>query len=243
MRSPLASLLAGLWVLASVSVARAGAFDRVDVDGDGQVLVDLAVTPSYLMRRDLNGVLVPGGVRLSTWANVASRAYGAGAFRLVVSTRYDFDSAVTKQETAAFRPHLVQSQASLLSAYLEGEALPGLQLRLGRQFHADPADYLAFDGGKFLVRPRGSSFGAELYGGVRSSVAIPLGQTSSSLYELDGVPAQGGAQPVAGTVLRWSGDWRSRGEAAVGFRWSWRAPGLDLLSQYAVPDGYSTTAQ
>jgi hypothetical protein len=244
MHSSLARRLAlAAVIVMSVSTARAGGFDQVDVDGDGQLFVDLAVMPSYLVRRDLNGVLVPGGVRLSTWANFASRRYGPGAFRLVVSSRHELDTAATSNEVDAFRPYLVPSQASLLAAYLEGEAFAGLQLRLGRQFHADPADFLAFDGGKLGWRPHGSSFGAELYGGVRPSVAIPTGQSSSALYELDGVQAQGGTQPVAGAVLRWSGDWRTRGEAALGFRWSWRTPGLELLSQYAVPDGYSTTAQ
>jgi hypothetical protein len=66
---------------------------------------------------------------------------------------------------------------------------------------------------------------------------------ASSLYELDGVTGLSGAQPLGGAVLRYTGDWKRRSEASVGFRWSWRDTSADRANDPAFPDQLQTTAQ
>lgn len=212
-------------------------------NGDERVLLDLAVMPSEFLRRDLNNVLIPGGFRLSTWANLSSRSFAGDRARIVTSFRFDLDTAATPSEVDAFKPYLSPTRYSLLAAYVEAEVVDGLTLRAGRQFHADAADYLAFDGGKVLWTAGRLPLRLELYGGVRTTFAITTGAVASSLYELDGGQAQSGAQPLFGTVVRYLGDWRHRTEASVGFRWSWRTPGDLLKTDPNLPDSFSTTAQ
>lgn len=211
--------------------------------GTENVLADVAVMPSQFLRRDLNGVLLPGGFRLSTWANLSSRSFANGRVRIVTNFRFDLDTSATTAETNVFKPYLSPTRYSLLAAYVEADAAQGLLIRAGRQFHADAADYLAFDGGKVLWTLGSLPVRLELYGGVRTNTAIATGSAASSLYELDGVQSVSGAQPMAGTVLRYLGNWRYRSEASVGFRWSWRSMADDAAKDAALPTGLATTAQ
>jgi hypothetical protein len=246
---PRLAALAALAALALAPAARAqGPLEKPQMAlgaqnpaGDEKVLVDLAVIPSQYYRRDLNGVLLPGGFRLGTWANLASRSFAGGKARLVTSFRFDYDSSATANERAAF-PTLTQTSSALLAAYLELDVSPRAMLRAGRQFHADAADYLAFDGVKLLLTLP-LALRLEVYGGTRTSTVITQGQVSSSLYELDGVATEQGVQPLVGAVVRYAGDLLHRREASLGFRQSWRTPGDDRLVDPLLPDSLTTTAQ
>ena len=211
--------------------------------GNERVFVDLAVMPQAAMRRDFAGNLIPGGFRLGTWANLASRSFAKDRVRIVTSFRFDLDTAATTAEVNAFKPFLSPTRYSLLAAYVEADLMTGLQLRAGRQFHADAADYLAFDGAKFLWNVGNLPLRLELYGGTRSTWGITTGTVASSLYELDGVAETSGVQPLAGTVLRYTGGLLPRSEASIGFRWSWRAPDSDRALDPSLPDTLFTNAQ
>ncbi len=213
------------------------------------VLLDLAVVPTELVRYDVAGQQLPGAFLLGTWANLASRSMVGGNVRMVASFRFDLDTAVTQKEQNAFNPYLQPTNYSLFAAYVEASLPAGFELRVGRQFHADVADYLAFDGGNLDWSIPKTPFSVELYGGLRSAFAIATGQLGSSLYQLDGVQQETSAQPVAGAVLRWrSGSSGAlaiavphRAEAEVGFRWSWRTDAQ--LVDPTLPSWPETTAQ
>ncbi len=205
---------------------------------DGNVLVDLAVVPTEMVRYDVNGQELPGAFLLGTWANLATRSFSDSRVRMVSSFRFDLDTAVTAKEQAAFQPYLQPTSYSLFSAYLEAELPHGVQMRLGRQFHADAADYLAFDGANIDWDIPATPLTLELYGGVRTTFAIATGQLASSLYQLDGVQQESSDQPLVGTVLRWKGSLVHRAQASLGFRWSGRTPGDPTL-----PDQINTTAE
>jgi hypothetical protein len=211
--------------------------------GSERVFVDLAVMPQAALRRDFAGNLIPGGFRLGTWANLSSRSFAKDRVRIVTSFRFDLDTAATPAEVNAFRPFLSPTRYALLAAYVEADLMSGLQLRAGRQFHADAADYLAFDGAKLLWRFGRLPLRLELYGGTRSTWGITTGAVASSLYELDGVAETSGVQPMAGTVLRYTGGLLPRSEASIGFRWSWRAPDSDRALDPTLPDALFMNAQ
>lgn len=208
--------------------------------GDEVVLLDLATMPSTYYRLDALGNAVPG-IRLAQWANVSTRAFGDGQVRLQANFRFDLDTGVTPAEAAAV-PMLEPTRFSLLSAWLDARVTDAISLRLGRQFKADTADYLAFDGVKIAV-DLPWPMRLEVYGGVRASLGITQGAWASSLYELDGVASVDGTQPLAGVVLRSTGGFLTRREWSVGFRQTWRTSGDDRVLDAALPGGPYTTAQ
>lgn len=213
--------------------------DALSFEGDESVLVNLSTMPSTYYRLDALGQAVPG-IRLAQWANLATRSYGDGRLRLGASFRFDLDTGATDAEVKAF-PLLAPRRYALLSAWLEYDVTRSVSVRAGRQYTADVADFLAFDGARIAVALPGS-LRLEMYGGVRSSLGITQGAVSSSLFELDGVASVEGAQPLAGVTLRWS-NWTKRREASVGFRQSWRTSTGDRLLDAALPAGPYTTAQ
>lgn len=249
--TPAAALLRWLACVAvacAASTARAqsalpaGIFENgaLSPSGDELVLLDLAAMPSTYYRLDARGQPVPG-IRLAQWANVSTRAFGDGDLRLHANFRFDLDTGVTPAEQAAF-PLLQPTRFALLSAWLDANVTESISLRAGRQYKADTADFLAFDGVK-LAFDLPVPVRLDVYGGLRSSLGITQGAYASSLYELDGVAQVEGLQPIAGVVVRSTGGWLSRRTWAVGFRQSWRTSDEDRELDPALPSGLYTTAQ
>lgn len=243
-RRPSAGLLAALVAAALFGASDAGAQARLPgglfETGDEVLLLDLSTMPSTYYRLDALGQAVPG-IRLAQWANLSTRAFGDGALRLQANFRFDLDTGVTPAR-AADVPMLEPTRFALLSAWLDALLTRSIGVRVGRQFKADTADYLAFDGARFsfnLPWP----LRLEVYGGVRASLGITRGAWASSLYELDGVASVEGVQPLAGVVLRSTGGFLTRREWSVGFRQSWRTAGDDRALDAALPAGPYTTAQ
>lgn len=214
--------------------------DALDPAGNEAVLFDVATIPQTTYRLDALGQAVPS-FRLAQWASLGSRPLAGDRVRVVLNFRYDLDTSATPREVAAF-PLLGFHRFSLLTGYLEVDATRDLSLRLGRQLHADLADFLAFDGAR-LAWALPLPLTVELYGGVRSSVGTPAGQIASSLYELDGVATLTGLQPVVGATLRWTGDLLTRRRASLGYRHSWRTTEADRALDPSLPQGLATTAE
>jgi hypothetical protein len=258
-RTALAILATGLFATPALAQS-AGDWPQMDPfalapAGDESLLFDVALMPSGYYQLDSNGHPIDG-IRLAAWLNLASRSFVDGRLRFVISFRYDLDAGAILEKTNSFDTLITPNNYALLAAYLEYDVTHDLRLRAGRQFYVDLADYLAFDGLRVMWKLP-IPLQVEVYGGVRTNVAITEGAVASSLYELDGV-AQAellGTQPVVGAAIRWVGNLMAREEGSIGFRQSWRYPTtgdelqvlaanpMNLPASAGLPPGAEVTAQ
>jgi hypothetical protein len=210
-------------------------------NGSENLLLDVAVMPQTYYRRDALGSPV-AGVRMAAWVNLASRSLADGKLRIVTSFRYDLDSGGARRVSGD--PLYTPATPSIMTTYVEYDATSDLKLRAGRQFYTDLADYLAFDGARVMWKLP-IPLQIDVYGGVRSAIAVTEGAVSSSLYELDGVPQTDvrGPQPLVGAALRWVGNMKAREEASVGFRQSWSIVTSDELKALGVPGSLTSSTQ
>src|SRR6185312_11523972 len=142
--------------------------------------------------------------------------------RVVSSFRYDYDSGASFQRSSTGDLLVEPNSYALMQLYLEYDATKDLQLRVGRQYYIDQADYLAFDGARVSWKlPAPVPLELEVYGGIRSNYAVSQDSQLLPQFELDGVAQENDTQPVVGVGLRWVGNMLAREQAFIGFRESW----------------------
>lgn len=149
---------------------------------------------------------------------------GEGQVSLVTLFRFDADFGLTEDELDSVQG-LRRDRLSIQAAYVEGRDLFGmLDVRFGRQLHADPIDFMMLDGLVATARLPWH-LGIELLAGVEADNDI--GSLTSSQAELDGtrvleenihgVDVATDRQKVAlGASLVTHGLWKTRGR--VGYR-------------------------
>ncbi|MCB9728556.1 MAG: hypothetical protein H6744_18705 [Deltaproteobacteria bacterium] len=175
-RAGLTFLLAcGAWLGLLVGESHAAQFRvRSETIGDAYQLV--RSDQQRLNRRRLHQYLGLDAYDLT--------GHGDARLNLVTLMRFDADFGLDDEDFEGILGYR-NNQLSIQAAYLEGRDLGGvLDFRLGRQFHADPIDYLMLDGLVATVRSPWH-VGVEVQVGVEADNR--LGSVTSSQLELDGV--------------------------------------------------------